>query len=398
MLGKREQATLLFSFLLTLLSMEAVNPFLPLYVKSMTHVSPHQLATLSALAISAPMFGMIVFSPIWGRLADQYGSKLMVLRAGIALSVCQLLMAYIHRIDGLIAIRLLQGIFAGFITAMQAYTLDVCEPSERGLLLSRLQSAKSLATALGGALGGLVLSFASFHGLYLLSSMVTLTVTLYFYYALPKSESHLKKVQSSETISWTVPLCFLLLMVLLSQVAKFFPQSVFAFYASTLASKNHLLIGLLYTAPAFAIILCSEISGRLFDNLRRQSFQACVYYLIGLCVFASLVLLLQAHCHKYYAVFMCRMLWGVVLSAMLPALYSLLTEQTSKRGTIIGIANSHAKLGNLLGVMLGAWVSGFVTYNDLFMVMSLLYLLMASTSLLQVMSGRKQLVLAKEVK
>ncbi len=378
-MGAKQQRYMLICFLMTLLSMEALNPFLPLYVKSLLGAySPNYLSIFSALVISAPMVGMILFSPFWGRMADKYGSKLMVLRAGIALSFCQLLMALTTDITLLILIRFIQGVFAGFITAMQTYAIDCCLSDKKGLMLARLQTAKSLASALGGGFGGFILSYYTYHGLFYLSS------------------SHHKQQSLVSHVSFKPLAIILLCVVFLSQVAKFLPQSIFAFYAVGIGGHSKTVLGLLYAAPAISILLTAELSGRLFDKVRcEQPLSSCLLYFLLLTLFAAFVLLIQYFSHQLWQVLCCRLLWGIVLGALLPAIYTLLADLVPHKGYIIGLANATAKAGNLGGILLGALIAGTLDIAVVFLVMAIVYLSMAFVVFIEMSLLRQKKMLSK---
>lgn len=390
MMDIKAQRYMLLCFSMTLLSMEALNPFLPLYVKSLVGQNfHHYLSIISATAISAPMIGMILFSPFWGRMADTYGSKPMVLRAGLALSICQLLIAMTTQIEWFITIRFLQGVFAGFITAMQTYAVDSSYAESKGVMLARLQTAKSAASALGGSIGGLVLSYYTYNGLFYLSSLTCLLGTLIFWHKLPDTAHH--HVRRASNRSAFKPLVMILLVVVfLSQVAKFLPQSVFAFYVVSLGGQSKALLGLLYAAPAISILFTAELSGRLFDKLRREhSTYACLLFFLALAMFACVVLLLQYFSHQLWQVLCCRLLWGVALGAFLPALYTLLADLVPNRGYIIGMANSSAKAGNLSGILMGALLVGQLHFDVVFLVMAMVYLSMVLVMLVEMVLLRQ---------
>ncbi len=391
-MSTRQQPWMYLCFLLTLLSMEAVNPFLPLIMKILVIADKHQIAKLSALAISAPMVGMIFLSPFWGRMADRYGAKMMVLRAGLTLSICQFCLGMVSSAYAFIAIRFMQGVFAGFITAMQTYAVDSCHQEKKTLMLSRLQSVKSIATAAGGMVGGSILAFLSYQNLFYLSSLCCFISTAIFAYALP-DHTHVKIRERTpkKSVSLTSKVVVVLFLVFLSQLAKFLPQSFFALYAMALGGGSTFLVGFMYTAPAVSIILCSEFSSRIFSFFKNEYGLISSFIYIGtISVFGALVLLFQYEAHSFMCVLICRLLWGVVLSALLPALYTLLTDSVVNKGYMIGLANSVAKLGNLSGVMFGALLTGVMSIEIIFLIMALVYILISIISVVEINNTRIQ--------
>ena len=59
-----------------------IIPFLPVYLLELG-VDQEELAIWSGLSFSISFFIAAIMAPIWGRLADRHGKKMMAIRAGI---------------------------------------------------------------------------------------------------------------------------------------------------------------------------------------------------------------------------------------------------------------------------------------------------------------------------
>ncbi len=370
---------LLACFFVNMLCLETGNPFLPLYLKSLNGLEQQHLAVLSAMIISAPMLGLVLFSPLWGGLADKYGAKRMLLRASVGLCICQLLTGMASSVEGLLIARFLQGVFAGFLAATQIYALAVFKEHRKTLVLSRIQSIKAMATALGGISGGLLLYFIPYQGLYYFSAIGTLASTVFIYFALPHDEVKPKaKSTIDKPTRHTFNIMIVLGLIVLAQLAKFLPTSIFAYYADVMSKQHHALTGLLFAAPAFTIIIGAEINARLFEKIRLRarfsdSLTPCFLYFASYGLFAALVLAIQSQTESLTLIFICRLLWGLSLSALLPALITMLSELTNNRGYYIGLAGSVAKVGGFSGIYIGAFASSGMALSTVFLLMACIY-------------------------
>src|SRR5215211_2797848 len=74
-------------------------------------------AVYTGLILAGPFFTAIVFTPIWGWVADRTGPKRQVVRACFGLGVTQLLMAVARSPDQMVVIRMLQGMVSGVLAA-----------------------------------------------------------------------------------------------------------------------------------------------------------------------------------------------------------------------------------------------------------------------------------------
>lgn len=87
----------------------------------------------------------------------------MIIRALLALALCQGLAAITNDPWLLVAIRVMQGALAGFLAAAQAYALACCDSSRRGFhTLARLQSMTAVGLLIGPVLGGWLMDISGF--------------------------------------------------------------------------------------------------------------------------------------------------------------------------------------------------------------------------------------------
>ncbi|WP_143326086.1 MFS transporter, partial [Paraburkholderia ribeironis] len=76
-----------FGSFTTLVSLSMLLPFLPLYVKQLGVTSQADVIQWSGVAFGATFLGTALTAPLWGRLADRYGRKPMLIRAAVGMAV-----------------------------------------------------------------------------------------------------------------------------------------------------------------------------------------------------------------------------------------------------------------------------------------------------------------------
>jgi MFS family permease len=69
------------------------------------------------VTLTAQTVAMIVMLPYWGKLADKYGRKIMIIRAEICAAIIYLGMSYCQTLWQLLLLRLLNGGLTRFIPA-----------------------------------------------------------------------------------------------------------------------------------------------------------------------------------------------------------------------------------------------------------------------------------------
>lgn len=85
--GRLSFSVLLFSQLLATTAFMFVVPFMPLYVQHLGVENARDAAAWAGVINGASGETMALVAPLWGRLADRMGRKLMLLRATLAAAV-----------------------------------------------------------------------------------------------------------------------------------------------------------------------------------------------------------------------------------------------------------------------------------------------------------------------
>lgn len=374
--------------LLSVAAMEMVSPFWPLFLQQQADLTAAELQFWSALAYLLPLAGAVLTAPLWGRLGDRYGHKWMFLRALVVLGLTQALMLYSQSLWMMVFSRVLQGLFAGSIAAAQAYALRQAPSSEQGFALGRLQSAVAAGSLLGPLLGGVLAQFHGYLSLFAAGAVLNWLPAVVLLFWLPRDQgsSALVKTktadpETAEKRCWQGVILLVLAAIALSQLAKRMPGTFFALYAQQDLLASETLIGLLYAASGFTVLLTSAAWGRWFD---RHGVQARQRALPLICMAAAMTMCWQAFAEDWLSCLLVRLLWGCWLGALLPLLFAWLKQfaATDGLGLLIGVGHSASKTGGALGVALGALVVSVVEPRWGFIAMALVYVVLAGLLML----------------
>lgn len=134
------------------------SPFLPLYIRELGVTDPAAIALWSGLlaAVTPIMSGLL--APVFGRLADRFGRKMMLIRSLAGFTLIIAAMGLVRSVGQLLVLRILMGLFAGF-TPMVVALASVSAPRDKAsVAIARVQGAQLLSVAVGPAVGGLVAS------------------------------------------------------------------------------------------------------------------------------------------------------------------------------------------------------------------------------------------------
>ncbi|WP_228645376.1 MDR family MFS transporter [Microtetraspora sp. AC03309] len=142
---------LLLALLTSMISTSVVGTALPTIVGELG--GQDQLSWVA----SATLLTMTVSTPLWGKLSDIFGRKLMF-QTALALFVAASVVAGLSQNMGmLIAARAAQGLGAGGLSALTQVILgDVVEPRERGRYSGYVGAVFGVSTVAGPLLGGFI--------------------------------------------------------------------------------------------------------------------------------------------------------------------------------------------------------------------------------------------------
>lgn len=149
-----------------------IMPFLSLYINTLGNFSHQQLNFWSGIVYSGTFIVSAVVSPWWGKLADKKGRKPMILRAGIGMSGVIACMGLVQNVWQLLLLRMLQGVFAGFISNSNALVATETPKTNSGQALGTIASATTAGTLLGPLVGGALTSIFS----YRITFMITVSL------------------------------------------------------------------------------------------------------------------------------------------------------------------------------------------------------------------------------
>lgn len=151
---KRNFLTTWPSLFLVSLGLMAVIPVLPLYVESKCRLAdPDLVRTWAAWIYAAGPFAAALTGPLWGALGDRLGRKAMVVRSSAAIAVCMALMPLAPGPEWMLAVRLLQGVFAGYVAPAIALVAADVPPDRHGRTIGRLQVALATGSLIGPWVG-----------------------------------------------------------------------------------------------------------------------------------------------------------------------------------------------------------------------------------------------------
>jgi MFS family permease len=120
--------------------------------------------------VTAYVVAAAASTPLWGKLGDRYGRKLLLEVALVVFVATSALCGAAQDITQLIALRAVQGAAAGgLMTLAMASVGDLVAPRERGRYQGYIAATFAVATIVGPLIGGVLVDHASWRWVFLVN-------------------------------------------------------------------------------------------------------------------------------------------------------------------------------------------------------------------------------------
>ncbi len=145
-------------------------PFLPLYIQQMGVHDEGQVAWWTGVSLGVTPALVALCGPFWGRMADRFGSKKMVIRAFAAFATGMAAMAFVTAPWQFFALRALIGLVGGYATLMVSMAAQSAPPEKLAQAIGLVQTAQRLGPAIGPVIGGALASVVGLRNAFLVSA------------------------------------------------------------------------------------------------------------------------------------------------------------------------------------------------------------------------------------
>tara|TARA_R110000868_G_scaffold144960_1_gene364459 strand:- start:2452 stop:3660 length:1209 start_codon:yes stop_codon:yes gene_type:complete len=373
---------LLLSQLLVIACLDMADPYWPLIVRQIGHShSLHAQSIWTTLIYMAPYGITIISAPIWAYLGKHLGYKKMIVRACVVLALTQIMIFMASSLWQVLCLRLIQGGFAGFTAAAQAWLLCSTEEKKHGYFIGKVQAVMALGSIIGPVLGGAIAHYISYDAIFLIAGIMFASVCVVLVVVL--AETSYQPFRMPRLFSWSSikaisrENAFLCLLIVGGQTLKWMSASFFSLYVIDNLAGNNLTVGVLYAMIAGAIILSSMMVGRWSYQLNQHVVLA-RYGLLVCLLTAAISQLLYASSQSISLAVLSSCLWGLCLGVTCTMPFSLLVQRTpaKQKGMVVGLGTSASKLGNLMGIGLGGCIYILTTIQLAFVAIAVGYVLL----------------------
>lgn len=236
-------------------------PFLPMYLTRELGVDAASVNIWSGVVFSSTFLVSAVMAPIWGRMADRRGKRLMAIRASLLLSISYFLGGIVTSPLQLTFMRMFQGFASGLWPMELAIMTIYAPPKKLGICLGIMQGALTAGGIIGPLFGGILAEVFGMRMSFFLAAaalFLNFIVLVFFIKEPPTDTAGADSAADSEgdkVSLWKIPVIRLMLVsAALVQVVILIVQPILTTYISHLAGDLDNLVfisGLIFSMSGF---------------------------------------------------------------------------------------------------------------------------------------------------
>ena len=356
-----------------------LSPVMPLFLPELGVTKPAHIDLWAGILAAITPLVAAFASPLWGRVADRRGRKLMVLRSCFAIAIFMGLMGLVADVWQFAGLRVLMGVFAGFNAATISLVASQVPPRRLGYALGWLSTGQLVGTLLGPLLGGFIADLTgSYRTPFFFTAAICATcgvlalILVRERFAPPMpGAARPSLLQSFRALARAPGLLPLFVVLLLAQFGVQAVQPVITLYVQDLlgpVAAVATLGGLAFSVTGIADLIASPFLGRRSDVIGYR--RVLLIALAG----AALASIPQAFVPNYWSFVACRFALGLFVGGILPTANALVGRLAppGDRGTVYGITATAIFLGQSLGPLSGGAIAATLGLHWVFLVTAVL--------------------------
>ena len=360
---QRNLAVSVFGAFTTIIAMTLLLPFLPLYVEQLGVSDPAAIVQWSGIAFGATFLTAALTAPLWGRLGDRYGRKLMLIRASLGMAIAMSLIGLAENIYQLVGLRLLAGLLGGYASGATILVATQTPKARSGWALGMLASGIMAGNLTGPLIGGLLPPLVGIRNTFFLAGgliFITFLATLFLMKEVPRNKPAAGTPKATAASAWSAipdkrPVMTMFVVAGLMMFAIMSIEPIITVYLIQLHTQDvTLMAGVVMSATALASVLSASRMGKLADRIGHWK------VVTGCMSVAALLLIPQAFVTNEWQLVGLRFLMGLALGGLLPGIAAIIRHAVPDKvaGHMLGYSTSCQYIGQVLGPLTGGFVGG----------------------------------------
>lgn len=353
-------------------------PFLPMYLMNELGVSADDVKMWNGAIFSITFLIGGIMAPIWGKMADTKGKKMMAMRAGAGLAISYFLGGIVTTPLQMFGVRVIQGFAAGLWSVCLAIATSLVPMEKLGVSLGILQAGLTCGNVIGPLVGGSLATLFGMRASFFVAGSLLTIITLVFMFYIPEppkaAVEEKRQAATPQTKILSKPIIReTLIYVAVAQLVILLIQPILSLYVSEL---NHgegnivFLSGVAFSLVGIASALTAPGWGRFGQE--HGFYKA----LCAATLFSGVISCLVAVPQTLLMFCVANFCYGLCCAGIQPSLSAILASNTNadERGRVFGFMFSAQQFGSMVGPLIGGAIATYAPLKSLFVVAGMVLL------------------------
>lgn len=357
---KRTMWILWFGVLFCSASYTMSVPFLPLFLYDLG-VEKSSINLWAGVVHSSAFLVGAIMAPLWGMMADKFGKRKMVIRAGLSLAIIYALISFVQTPWQLVGVRMLHGFVGGFVPASMSIVATLAPKEKLGWSLGVMQAGSMTGGILGPLFGGLLSEAFGMRRSFIVAGIVIFIAALAVVFWVREGNQQEKKEKpKAEPVTYRMAfrnrsLVSMLLVLVMFQLSFNMIQPQLSLHIADLQGGQKgavMSAGLVLSLIGIAGIVASPIWGRLGE--KKGYYRILVFCLLT----AGTIVSMQFFVETLWLFAVVQFMFGLFMAGVTPIVNTLMVQGTDEqfRGRSFGLTASANQFGSMLGPLIGGLV------------------------------------------
>ncbi|WP_346355954.1 multidrug efflux MFS transporter [Azotosporobacter soli] len=367
-----------FGVFVTSAGLSQVIPIMPLYIAHLGVENTAEIERWSGIAFGITTLVMALVSPIWGKAADKYGRKPMLLRASLGMAVVVTAMGFVHNVYQLIGLRLLQGTISGFYAGSITLIATQTPKNHTGWALGTLATGSMAGMLIGPLVGGFLSEHVGMQSVFLSTGVLLLVAFfLSLFFVKEQFTRSEEEALGFQEVWRQLPnqglVITLIITTFVLQAALYSIEPIITVYIAELShDTTHvaLLSGLVFASSGLASFIAAPRLGKLSDKIGSEK------VMLTALIVAGIVFIPQALVENPWQLMALRFILGLATAGLLPSINTLVRRSVpdAVAGRAFGYNQSAQFLGTFSGAVAGGQIAALFGIHYVFFITSFLLL------------------------
>ena len=342
-----------------------VMPFLARYMQEMGLTDTGEIALWTGMTLGVTPAVSASVAPLWGKVGDRFGNKLLVQRSLFSSIIVMVLMSRASHPWHLFALRAIQGLVAGYGPLTMTMATLLAPRDQVARVIGAVQTAQRIGPAIGPAMGGLLAAAVGLRSTFYVSAAIYAVAfgLLTVMYSEPprtaRQHEDIERVTFGNVLAFENFLLLMVVIFLLQLVDRSFGP-VLLLHLTQIGFSTEtaaLLAGVLFSTLAIAAVVGHQLAAMVLTKATARA------VIVSAVLIASAAMAVFALAGAVWLLFLAIAVFGVAIGCAMTTTFTAAHSVIPRHAH--GVSFGFLTGASLFGTAVSPMISGLIASQSI---------------------------------